>query len=199
MTSETTTSAVDEPQSAGSALKQGLWFLRQQWSVVVPISLALSLPVFWHQRIEAGDLASHTYNAWLAQLIERGQAPGLHIVRQWNNILIDVALARLGIWLGFAAAEKVVVSACVVMFFWGAFTLIAATSQRAPWFLIPLIAMLTYGWTFQMGFMNYYLSLGLGFFAIALFWRGRTLDRAAGIILLGLTLLAHPMGFICVA
>jgi len=46
-----------------------------------------------------------------------------------------------------------------------------------------------------MGFMNYCLSLGLAFFAVALFWRGRGLDWAIGVALTALTLLAHAVGF----
>jgi hypothetical protein len=170
-----------------------------RWRRVVPISIILLLPVFWHQRIEAGDLASHTYNAWLAQLIESGQAPGLYIARQWNNIPVDVALLRLGNILGFPAAEKIVVSVSALTSFWGAFAFIASATRRPPWFLIPAIAMITYGWTFQMGFMNYYLSLGVGFFAIAVLWRSTgEADWTFGLILLALTWMAHPMGFGCV-
>ena len=51
------------------------------------VSAALLIPVYWHRRIEAGDLGSHLYNAWLAQLIRQGQAPGLWIARQWNNVV----------------------------------------------------------------------------------------------------------------
>jgi hypothetical protein len=40
--------------------------------------------------IEASDLASHTYNAWLAQLIVRGQAPGLYVVSQATNVLSEL-------------------------------------------------------------------------------------------------------------
>src|SRR5437879_4260379 len=111
------------------------------------------VPCWWHRRIEAGDLASHTYNAWLAQLIERGQAPGLYLAQQWTNIPVDLALEWLGSRAGFAAAEKIVVSACALIFFWGTFALIAAACRRAPWFLTPAIAMVSYGWTFEMGFM----------------------------------------------
>ena len=131
--------------------------------MIFVISVLLLLPCFWHKRIEAGDLASHTYNAWLAQLIERGQAPGLYIARQWSNVLVDVALLRLGNAVGLPAAEKIVVSVCVLTFFWGAFALISAATDRRPWVLAPGIAMIAYGWTFHMGFMNYYLSLGLAF------------------------------------
>src|SRR5712692_7518708 len=63
---------------AASALR----YMRSQWLPVGVISALLVVPCYWHRRIEAGDLASHTYNAWLAQLIGQGQAPGLYIVRQ---------------------------------------------------------------------------------------------------------------------
>jgi hypothetical protein len=55
-------------------------------------SLLLLVPCFWQPRIQAGDLSSHLYNAWLAQLIERGQAPGLTLARQSNNVLFDLML-----------------------------------------------------------------------------------------------------------
>ena len=196
-----TEEARNRPASPDSklALICALHFVRSRWLLLTAISLAILLPCFWHKRIEAGDLASHTYNAWLAQLIERGQAPGLYLASQWTNILVDVALLRLGNIMGFAAAEKIVVCACVLIFFWGTFALMAAASRQPPWFLVPAIAMITYGWTFQMGFMNYYLSLGLGFCAAALFWRGRSADYIAAAGLMVLALMAHPMGFVCVA
>ena len=53
---------------------------------VLFLSVVLVIPCLWHRRIESGDLASHAYNAWLAQLIEKGQAPGLYIAKQWKNI-----------------------------------------------------------------------------------------------------------------
>jgi hypothetical protein len=179
------------------SISRTLTFVTDQWLPIAAISVVLLLPCFWHKRIEAGDLASHTYNAWLAQLIARRDAPGLYLVRQWNNVLVDVALAKLGNTVGFVAAEKIVVSACVLIFFWGAFAFIAAATHRPPWVLVPAIAMIAYGWTFQMGFMNYYLSLGFGFLAAALFWRGQATDWIAAFLLSGLTLLAHPMGFAC--
>ena len=89
-----------------------------RWWLVLVISAVLVLPCFWHRRIEAGDLASHVYNAWLAQLTGKGQAPGLYIARQWNNVLFDVALLRAANLVGIAAAEKIVVSACVLIFSW---------------------------------------------------------------------------------
>ncbi len=160
------------------------------------ISALLLIPCWWHRRIEAGDLASHVYNAWLAQLIEKGQAPGLYIAKQWNNVLFDVALLRVASWLGLASAEKIVVSACVLIFFWGVFAFIQAVTDRPPWFLAPCIAMLAYGYSFSMGFMNYYLSLGLACFGLAIVWHARRFEWMAAISFAVLALLAHPIGFL---
>ncbi len=180
--------------SAPSALSAGADFLRQNRFQSLAISAAVLIPCFWHRRIEAGDLASHTYNAWLVQLIECGQAPGLWLAKQWNNILFDTSLSGLGSLVGLRLAEKICVSAAVLIFFWGAFAMIGAIAQRAPWTLTPCIAMFTYGWTFQQGFLNYYISLGLAFFGIALLQRGRGLERGFVLLLLALAWMAHPLG-----
>ena len=142
----------------------------------------------------AADLGSHLYNAWLVQLIERGQVHGLWIARQWNNVLFDFVLSGLGKIFSLAVTEKIAVSLAVLIFFWGMFALVCAAARRAPWFLLPVLALFTYGWTFQMGFFNYYLSLGLSFFGIAIFWRGRGWERLVTLALAPLVMLAHPLG-----
>jgi hypothetical protein len=174
----------------------GWQFVRARKWTILAISAATILPCLWHRRIEAGDLGSHVYNAWLAQLIEKGQAPGLYIVHQWNNVLFDWTLQHAANLVGFAAAEKIVVSLCVLIFFWGVFALVTAASGRPPWFLAPGIAMLAYGYSFNMGFLNYYLSLGLSSFSLALLWRGRGLEKFFGLLLVPFILLAHPIGFL---
>jgi hypothetical protein len=169
-------------------------FLRNSWLAAIIISAVVLIPCFWHKRIEAGDLASHTYNAWLALLIERGQAPGLVLANQWNNVLIDASLSRLGSLVGLPLAEKICVSAAVLVFFWGAFALIGAIARRAPWSVVPAIAMFAYGWTFQAGFLNYYVSVGLAFFGIAVAHRGKGLEKLLALLVLPLAWVAHPLG-----
>jgi hypothetical protein len=171
-------------------------FLRQNKLRILLLSVVLAIPCFWHPRMEAGDLASHVYNAWLAQLIEKGQAPGLYIAKQWNNVLFDVLLLRVGNLVGLAAAERIVVSACVLIFFWGVFAFVAGVTGRPPWCLTPSIAMLAYGYSFNMGFMNYYLSLGLACFGLAILWRARRIDLVAAAPLALLEMFAHPIGFV---
>jgi hypothetical protein len=167
----------------------------KKW-LILAVSMAMTVPCLWHRRIEAGDLGSHVYNAWLAQLVRNGQAPGLYIVRQWNNVLFDWMLLHAANVLGFAAAEKIVVSLCVLIFFWGVFALVAAASGRPPWCIAPCMAMLAYGYSFNMGFLNYYLSIGLAAFSLALWWQGRAWARFLGVILVPFILLAHPLGLL---
>jgi hypothetical protein len=171
-------------------------FVRQYKVRIVLLSVLLVIPCVWHPRIEAGDLASHVYNAWLAQLAEKGQAPGLYIAKQWNNVLFDVALLRTANLLGLAAAEKIVVSVCVLIFFWGVFALVRTIPERPPWLLTPCVAMLAYGYSFNMGFINYYLSLGLACFGLAVLWRARGREWIAGVLFAALAMLAHPIGFL---
>jgi hypothetical protein len=180
----------------GSRFADALLFLRQHKLCVVVLSVLLVIPCVWHQRVEAGDLASHVYNAWLAQLIEKGQAPGLYVVHRWNNVLFDVSLLQTAKLVGFSAAEKIVVALCVLIFFWGVFAFVSTVTDRPPWLLTPCIAMLAYGYSFNMGFMNYYLSLGLASFGLAVLWRARGIDWIAGVLLAALALLAHPIGFL---
>ena len=170
----------------------------KKWFVLV-LSSVIVVPCVWHRHMEAGDLGSHVYNTWLAQLIAKGQAPGLYIVRQWENVLVDWMLLHSANLFGFAAAEKIVVSVCVLVFFWGVFAFLQASSGQPPWFLAPCIAMLAYGYSFNMGFFNYYLSLGLASASLSLLWRGRGVRRLLGATLVPLVLLAHPLGLLWLA
>jgi len=171
-------------------------FIADYWIRILVISVLILIPCFWHRHIEAGDLGSHIYNAWLAQLIEHGQAPGLRIAYPSTNILFDSLLSGLAKVFGLHAAEIISVAITVLIFFWGAFALAAAATRRAPWLLTPLIAMVAYGWTFEMGFFNYYIALGLSFFALAILWRGTLRECAVAIVLIPFIYVAHPLGVI---
>jgi hypothetical protein len=179
--------------SAG-ALRIVLRFVRDEWARVAAISGLILIPCFWHREIEAADLGSHVYNAWLVQLIERGQVHGLWVDHRWNNVLFDYLLSAFGSFLGLRAAERITVSISVLIFFWGVFAFVSAATRRAPWYFVPSIAMISYGWTFEMGFFNYYLALGLAFFGVAIFWRGQGWERGVAVAIAPLVVLAHPLG-----
>ncbi len=179
----------DSPASA--AIRQ---FVQAYWLRLLIISAIVLVPCYWHHHIEAGDLASHVYNAWLVQLIKDGQMPGLWLAKRWNNVFFDYSLSGLGKILGWVAAEKIATSGAVLIFFWGAFALASAISRSLPWFILPCVAIFTYGWTFEMGFMNCYISFGLAFFALAILVRGRGWQRGFAVVLMPFIWFAHPLG-----
>jgi hypothetical protein len=131
------------------------------------VSALVLIPCFWTFHIQAGDLGSHLYNAWLEQLVKAGGLPGFFLTHPSTNVLFDWMLDVL--WpLGSRAAERITVGISVLVFIWGAFAFLSRFSSRCPWHLLPLVAALAYGWVFQMGFFNFYLAVGLSLWALAL-------------------------------
>jgi hypothetical protein len=160
--------------------------------LALALSIAILIPCYWQSRIQAGDLASHAYNAWLATLIREGHAPGLTLVSQYNNLLFDWLLEWRAGRVGFAAAQRQVISFCVLVFFWGAYVFIARVSERRAWFLLPCVAILAYGAIFHAGFFNFYLALGFCLWYLAFAWYGDLHIRLSLAPLLALAWLAHP-------
>jgi hypothetical protein len=175
---------------AGIARKRG-------WGWYVLASILLLAPVYWQPRVQAGDLSSHIYNAWLTQLIETGKTQGLVVVRQTTNILFDLMLGGLFQVGGAEFAQRISVSIAVLVFVWGAFRFVTTVSGRRAWHLLPCIAMLAYGWVFHMGFFNFYLSMGLCFWALSATWTWtpRGVAMAAPILLLAYVAHALPVAW----
>jgi hypothetical protein len=164
-----------------------------KWLRYAGISLLCLVPCFWQPRLQAGDLSSHIYNAWLVSLIEQGRTQGLVVVRQWTNVLFDLMLSGLFRLFGAEAAQRIAVSVAVLVFVWGAFAFISKVSARPCWYLIPCIAMLAYGWVFHMGFFNFYLSLGLCYWAMAVAWDLQPRRMVASLPIFALAWLAHAL------
>jgi hypothetical protein len=167
------------------------------WFLYPAVSLLILVPCFWQPRIQAGDLSSHIYNAWLVQLIEQGHTKGLKLVPQTQNVFFDILLSNLLPVFGPGPAQRIAVSAAVLIFFWGAFAFLWVASRRAPrhppWHWIPCLVMLAYGWVYHMGLFNFYISLGLSLGALAVAWRGtRWAVGIAGFLIL-LAYVAHAL------
>ena len=163
---------------------------------MVAVSLLLLVPCFWHTHVQAGDLGSHVYNAWLAQLAQRHEVSGIVVVKQWSNVLFDLLMLHAANVFGFAAAERIVVSLALLLLFWGAFSFLAVVSGRAPWLVVPFLLVLAYGYAFHMGFMNYYFSIGLALFALAAGLSGGAGNWLVAVMIAALSLVAHPLGFV---
>src|SRR5262249_3287522 len=125
--------------------------------------------------------------------IRGGRVPGLVIVRQATNVLFDLLLSWLFRLSGADAAQRVAVSLAVLTFAWGAFSLASTVTGRRAWHVMPFIAMLAYGWVFHMGLFNFYLSLGLCFWGMALAWTWRPRRLVVAASLLVLACLAHAL------
>lgn len=157
----------------------------------------LLIPCFWRPHIEACDLGSHIYIAWLTQAVSQGYLPGVHLVHQFTNVFFDLLLSELFPYLGPTGSERVAVGFCVLIFFWGGFAFASAGARRPAWSVAPLLAMFTYGVIFHWGFFNCYLSVGFSLFALALVVRGTGKDFIAIPPLLALAAFAHPLGAAC--
>jgi len=138
--------------------------------LVLALSVVILIPCVWQDHIQAGDLSSHLYNAWLAGQIDSGAVKGLTVVPQYTNILTDWIFERLIYRNSPAAVERLVSAAAALIFFWGAFYAVEMTTGRRPWLFSPLLAMFTYGLVFHFGFLNFYLSVGLCLWILGLCW-----------------------------
>ena len=136
------------------------------------VAALLVIPCVWLPDIQSSDLGSHLYNAWLSNRAAAGDLPGLYVVPQYTNVLFDILLSWLLKAFGVVAAERIAVIAAVEIFFWGCFALVSAAGGRTAWRCAPLLALLTFGAVFRMGFFNFYISVGICCLATAVIWSG---------------------------
>ncbi len=185
----------DAAPPAPSAFAQRLDALGSRPAGYVLASVLALLPCWWQAHIQAGDLSSHIYNCWLAQLVEAGKLPGLVVVGQLTNVLFDFILGGLFRSLGPDLAQRIAVSIAVLIFVCGAFAFASAASGTRAWRVLPFIVMLAYGWVFHMGFFDFYLSLGLCLCGLAIAWKLTPQRLAMAAPFFILALLAHALAF----
>jgi len=167
--------------------------------VILAISLLLIVPCFWQPHIQAGDLSSHLYNAWLAFEIQLGTIDGFEIVPVWTNVLTDWIMTPAVPVLGTVWAARLVVVPAVLIFFWGSFFVLNEAAGRKPWKLCPILALFTYGLVFHLGFLNFYLSTGLSLWILGLLITPTAARAMAAIPVALLALLSHALPVIWVA
>jgi hypothetical protein len=162
-------------------------------AIVAAITVLVAIPCFWQAGFFVGALSGHAYNAWLAGETRQNRAPGLEIVPVWTSVLADWTLDLLSRPGNTDAAVRVVAAAAALIFFWGAFFMLNAVSGRRPWALFPLLGILTYGIVFHLGYLNFYLSAGLSFWAIGLLWNPSRSRAIFAALVAVVALLAHPI------
>jgi hypothetical protein len=178
-----------------SVLQQRLDALGRSPLAYVAVSIVALLPCFWGSHIQAGDLSSHIYNSWLAQLVEAGKVSGLMVASQATNVLFDLMLSGLFRSFGADLAQRIAVSVAVLIFIWGAFAFASVASGKRAWPVLPCIVMLAYGYVFHMGFFDFYLSLGLCFCGLAAGWDPTPRRLALAAPFFALAFVAHALAF----
>jgi hypothetical protein len=163
------------------------------------VTLLLIVPCLWQPHIQAGDLSSHLYNAWLASEIQRARIDGFEMVPVWTNVLTDWVMTAAVPVVGAVWSARLVTVPAVLIFFWGAFFLLNEVSGRRPWRFCPVLALFTYGLVFHLGFLNFHLSTGLSLWILGLLMKPTALRVAAVIPLVMLALLSHALPVIWVA
>jgi len=169
----------------------------RDWLLIGILLVVSVVPCFWAERAGTGDLLSHVYNVWLVQQIKAGQAPGLSLATTHTNILFDVLLDHLVAWFGFGMGTKLGLAIAVVIYTGGQIALWRAVAPRGWRAVSPLALMFSYGWLYAIGFVNFYIALGLGYFAIALLWKGRP-TRSQTALVAALLLLGWTAHFVAV-
>ena len=158
------------------------------------VAILIAIPCVWQPHIQSEDLPSHLYNAWLVNDVSAGHLTGLDVVPQFTNVLFDRMLSFLLKTTGsVVATERIAVTIAVQIFFWGCFAFVSAVARRRVWWMIPFLLMLSYGAVFRLGFFNFYLSVGICAWAMALVWQNRPRMRWLAIPLLLLAFTAHSL------
>ena len=172
---------------------------RSDPAIVLAISLLLILPCFWQPYIQAGDLSSHLYNAWLASEIQHDRIDGFVIVPIWTNVLTDWVMTAAIPVIGPVWSARLVTVPAILIFFWGAFFLLNEEAGWRPWRFCPVLALFTYGLIFHLGFLNFYLSTGLSLWVLGLLMNPTARRVAVAVPMAVLALLSHALPVIWIA
>lgn len=151
------------------------------------------LPCVWQQRIQAGDFASHLYNAWLATEVKEGRAPGLAVGWQWTNVLFDLWLEGLLRAFGVEAAQRIAACLRVLIFFLGRARISLGNCRPPSLVARPLGLGDQLRGVFHIGLCDFYLSLGLSLWALALMARPGGVHRSLVVGVSALAVLAHAL------
>jgi hypothetical protein len=175
----------------------------ERWigGLFLAVALLQLVPVWAPRYYPTMDGPAHLYNAWVMREIALGHD---NIVtrtytidlKPYPNLLDHVLLAVLLGAFKAPIAEKVFVSAIILLFLGGAWLFAGAADPRASLFAF-LAVPLSHHLLLQSGFYNFSLSVGLYFVVVAVWWARRQRPDWQTITIVALLLLlcyfAHPM------
>ena len=153
--------------------------LSRRWigSLFLGLALLQLVPVWAPAYFPTADGPSHLYNAFVLRelLLHHGGPIAETFAIDWRphpNVLGHVVLAVLLGVFNAAVAEKILVSAIVLLFLGGAWMLAGAADPRGRVFAF-LALPLVHNEMLQYGFYNFAISAGLYLVTLAVWWRRR--------------------------
>jgi hypothetical protein len=182
-------------------LRPGVWLRR----LFFALALLYVLPFWTVHHLPTVDGPCHTYNAWI--LRQHGNVEKYPLFQQYYEInwrpypnwLSHATMALLMFVVPPLIAEKLLVSAYVLLFLGGAWYLVGAVRPQERW-LAFLAFPFAYHQLFQFGFYNFSLSLALFLIVIGFWWRHRARpDLAFAVkinLLLWLCYFSHILSFV---
>jgi len=186
-----------DPLPTVSALR---WW-EARWFAAL-LLVAATIPLWSVPLPPLTDLPGHIGRFHIAHAITTSRLIARHWAYHWmpvGNLGADIAVQALATWLPIERAAWLVVAAIPPLWI-GGLLLVSRESGGHPSPFAALALPLAYGFPFQNGFVNFMLSAGLAFYALAL-WialgrRGRIALRAMLFVpLAALVWLAHGSGW----
>lgn len=165
------------------------------------VALLQLVPVWAPRYYPTMDGPAHLYNAWvMREIVLRHDNAVTRTyaidAKPYPNLLDHVLLAMLLGAFKAPVAEKVFVSAIILLFLGGAWMFAGAADPRASLFAF-LAVPLSHHLLLKSGFYNFSLSVGLYFVIVAVWWTRRRRPDAQTVALVALLLVlcyfAHPM------
>ena len=163
-------------------------------TLFVVLALAQLVPVWTPAYFATQDGPAHVYNAWALRELALGHDNAVTRAYEFDkrpnpNLLGHAILAiLLGVFTP-AVAEKILVSAIVLLFLGGAWMFAGAIDDGArvyAFFALPL----AFHQLLLLGFYNFSLGVGLYLVIVALWWKRRDVAVA---VLLVVCYFAHPL------
>jgi hypothetical protein len=182
-------------------LNEDLWLRR----LFFALALLYVLPFWTVHHLPTVDGPCHAYNAWI--LRQHGNAAEYPLFQQYYEInwrpypnwVSHATMALLMFVVPPLVAEKLLVSAYVLLFLGGVWYLAGAVRPGERW-LAFLAFPFAYHQLFQFGFYNFSISLALFLFVLGCWWRNRADPKLAFAVkinlLLWLCYFAHILSFV---
>lgn len=159
------------------------------------------VPIWAVTYLPTADGPAHLYNAWIISELVAGEAAGLESWyrvdwRPHPNWLGHAFLAAAMLVVPAVVAEKLLVSAIVILFLAGAWMLAGAADERSlPYAFLAFP--LTFNLLLQAGLYNFSIASGLYLITVAAWWRRRDEPTVRTIALVAMLLVlcyfAHPL------